>query len=43
VPVDGVMHTAPAPRLSRTPARIQGPAPKAAVSTAELLARWRQG
>jgi alpha-methylacyl-CoA racemase len=43
VSVDGVMHTAPAPRLSRTPARIQGPAPKAAVSTAELLARWRQG
>ena len=42
VPVDGVMHTAPAPRLSRTPARIQGPAPKEAVAVADLLARWRQ-
>lgn len=42
VQVEGVIHTAPAPRLSRTPARIQGPAPKAAVSATQLLDRWRQ-
>ena len=41
VEVDGVVHTAPAPRFSRTPSAIQGPAPQAAVSSQQVLARWR--
>ena len=41
VDVGGVGHPAPAPRFSRTPSRIQGPAPADATDTAEVLARWR--
>lgn len=40
VSVDGVMHTAPAPRFSRTPSAIEGAAPSAATSVAQLLADW---
>ena len=39
--LDGVMHTAPAPRFSRTPARIQGAAPKQAVTVSDVLSGWR--
>ncbi|WP_423454910.1 CaiB/BaiF CoA transferase family protein [Ottowia sp. VDI28] len=39
--LDGVMHTAPAPRFSRTPARIQGAAPKQAVTVGDVLSGWR--
>jgi alpha-methylacyl-CoA racemase len=41
VEVDGVMHTAPAPRFSRTASRIQGPAPSSDVRAQDLLARWK--
>jgi alpha-methylacyl-CoA racemase len=41
VDIEGVQHTAPAPRLSRTPATIQGPAPAKAVIAAEVLQAWR--
>jgi alpha-methylacyl-CoA racemase len=41
VEVDGVQHTAPAPRFSRTPAAIQGPAPSHAVAAREVLQSWR--
>lgn len=41
VDVDGVEHPAPAPRFSRTPSTIQGPAPAAAVAVPDLLARWQ--
>jgi crotonobetainyl-CoA:carnitine CoA-transferase CaiB-like acyl-CoA transferase len=40
VEVDGVHHTAPAPRFSRTPLRVRGPAPAAAVSVKEILDLW---
>lgn len=40
VDVDGVTHTAPAPRFSRTPSAIQGPAPAQAVPVAQVLERW---
>lgn len=40
VDVDGVSHIAPAPRFSRTPSTIQGPAPMSASRTLEVLARW---
>ena len=36
--VDGVMHTAPAPRFSRTPAAIQSPSGAPAVGVASVLA-----
>lgn len=39
--VEGVSHPAPAPRFSRTPSAIQGAAPTAAVTVAQLLARWQ--
>ncbi|MBS0407362.1 MAG: CoA transferase [Proteobacteria bacterium] len=38
--LDGVMHTAPAPRFSRTPARIQWAAPKQAVAVSDVLEHW---
>ncbi|PZO20412.1 MAG: carnitine dehydratase [Burkholderiales bacterium] len=41
VELDGVMHTAPAPRFSRTPSVIQGSAPTAPVAPEEVLQRWR--
>ena len=41
VDVAGVLHTAPAPRFSRTPSAIQGPAPAAAVSVAAVLDAWQ--
>nr|WP_205964366.1 CaiB/BaiF CoA-transferase family protein [Ramlibacter agri] len=41
VEVDGVTQPAPAPRFSRTPARVQGPAPRAPVALQEVLAGWR--
>lgn len=37
---DGVVHPAPAPRLSRTPAGIAGPAPRSGQDTAAALADW---
>jgi alpha-methylacyl-CoA racemase len=40
VEVDGVNQPAPAPRFSRTPSKIQGPAPAQATPAAEVLARW---
>jgi len=40
VEVDGVRHTAPAPRFSRTPSAIQGGAPAAAVAVEDVLRRW---
>ena len=39
--VDGVMHTAPAPRFSRTPAAIQSPSGTAPVAVASVLAGWQ--
>lgn len=41
VDIEGVTHAAPAPRFSRTPSAIQGPAPRTATPLAEVLARWR--
>ena len=41
VDVEGVPHTAPAPRFSRTPATIQGPAPSRAVAVDDVLQAWR--
>lgn len=40
--INGVMHTAPAPRFSRTPAAIQSPPGTAAVDMASVLAGWQQ-
>lgn len=40
VEVDGVLQPAPAPRFSRTPGRIQGPAPRAGEHTDEALSDW---
>lgn len=40
VELEGVMHTAPAPRFDRTPSAIQGAAPSIATSVAELLKSW---
>ena len=40
VEVDGVRHPAPAPRFSRTPSAVQGPAPAEATSVPSVLARW---
>ena len=40
VDVEGVMHPAPAPRFSRTPSSIKGPAPKTGIHTEEVLADW---
>lgn len=39
--VNGVMHTAPAPRFSRTPGAIQSPPGTAAVEAASVLASWQ--
>lgn len=39
--IGGVAHPAPAPRFSRTPAAIQGAAPAAATTVADLLQRWQ--
>ena len=38
--VDGIVQPAPAPRLSRTPAAIQGPPPLPGSQTREVLADW---
>jgi alpha-methylacyl-CoA racemase len=38
--VDGVRQAAPAPRFSRTPGAIQGPAPRPGADTAAILADW---
>jgi alpha-methylacyl-CoA racemase len=40
VDVEGVLQPAPAPRFSRTPSQIQGPAAREATPAAEVLARW---
>nr|WP_245551438.1 CaiB/BaiF CoA-transferase family protein [Gordonia rhizosphera] len=40
VPVDGVLQPAPAPRFSRTPGRVQGPAVPAGANTNAALADW---
>ncbi|HEY2257604.1 MAG TPA: CaiB/BaiF CoA-transferase family protein [Variovorax sp.] len=42
VDVEGIAHPAPAPRFSRTPSAIQGPAPAAASVPADILARWAE-
>jgi alpha-methylacyl-CoA racemase len=39
--VNGVTHTAPAPRFSRTPAAIQSPAGTAPVDLANVLTDWK--
>jgi alpha-methylacyl-CoA racemase len=41
VQVDGIMHTAPAPRFSRTPSSIQASAGTPAVSLDAVLAGWQ--
>lgn len=43
VSVGGVQQPAPAPRFSRTPSSVQGPAPQEATSLPDLLAVWRGG
>jgi alpha-methylacyl-CoA racemase len=40
VDVQGVRQPAPAPRFSRTPSGIQGPAPAQAVAASQVAARW---
>lgn len=40
VDVEGVMHTAPAPRFGRTRSMIQGAAPVSASSVSEVLSAW---
>jgi alpha-methylacyl-CoA racemase len=40
IDVEGVKHPAPAPRFSRTPSSIKGPAPKTGIHTEEVLADW---
>ncbi|RLA54772.1 MAG: CoA transferase, partial [Gammaproteobacteria bacterium] len=40
VDVEGVKHPAPAPRFSRTPSSIKGPAPKTGIHTEEVLSAW---
>lgn len=40
VEVSGVSQPAPAPKFSRTHSRVQGPAPKTAISLSEAKARW---
>lgn len=38
--VDGVVQSAPAPRFSKTPGRIQGPAPKPGADGEAVLSDW---
>ncbi|TGY87968.1 CoA transferase [Marinicauda algicola] len=38
--VEGVTQAAPAPRFSKTPGRIQGPAPKPGADSEAVLAAW---
>jgi alpha-methylacyl-CoA racemase len=38
--IDGVRQSAPAPRFSRTPGGVQGPAPRPGEHTDEVLAGW---
>ena len=40
VEVGGQLHPAPAPRFSRTPSSIKGPAPRPGSNTEEALAQW---
>ncbi|MGW5550449.1 CaiB/BaiF CoA transferase family protein [Nocardia beijingensis] len=40
VPVDGVLQPAPAPRFSRTPGAVQGPAVPAGANTSRALIDW---
>jgi alpha-methylacyl-CoA racemase len=40
IEVDGIEHPAPAPRLSRTPFKVQGAAPLQASGLAQLLNMW---
>jgi alpha-methylacyl-CoA racemase len=40
VEVAGQLHPAPAPRFSRTPSSIKGPAPRAGANTDAALAAW---
>jgi alpha-methylacyl-CoA racemase len=41
VNVEGVMHTAPAPRFSRTPSEIKGAPPSTAITVAQVLSNWK--
>ncbi len=38
--IEGVRQSAPAPRFSRTPGAVQGPAPRPGAHTEEVLAGW---
>ncbi|HAJ45083.1 MAG TPA: carnitine dehydratase [Alphaproteobacteria bacterium] len=38
--IDGVVHPNTAPRFSRTPGRVQGPAPQAGAHTEQVLSDW---
>lgn len=40
IPVDGVLQPAPAPRFSRTPGAVQGPAVPAGTNTTRALIDW---
>lgn len=40
IQVNGVQHTAPAPRFSRTPSSIQSNTPQGPINTSEILSRW---
>jgi alpha-methylacyl-CoA racemase len=40
VDVGGVSQPAPAPRFSRTPSAVQGPAPASAMGIEDVIARW---
>ncbi|MBO9356700.1 CoA transferase [Bordetella petrii] len=41
VDINGVSQPAPAPRFSRTPARVQGPPAAAATPIAQVASRWK--
>ena len=42
IDVEGIRHPAPAPRFSRTPSAIRGPAPSTASAASDVLARWTE-
>lgn len=40
VEIAGLAQPAPAPRFSRTPSKVQGPAPRAATTISQVIAGW---